>query len=184
MGLARRRSEIGTTYGNLLAVSHELDRLGGSRSLYLCECGKEVVHLDTRVLNGVVKSCGCGELRTTHGKSTSTEYYIWTSLKGRCLNPSNEAYSNYGGRGITVCEEWAKSFEAFYSDMGPRPSKNHSLDRIDPDGNYELGNCRWADSYTQATNQRHNASVQGVIREKNREIARLKKLLQEAGIQA
>jgi hypothetical protein len=78
-------------------------------------------------------------------------------MKARCYNPNNSQYHNYGARGITVCERWKNSFEAFLADMGPRPSSTHSIDRWpDKNGNYEPGNCRWATSAQQNTNTRTN----------------------------
>lgn len=79
---------------------------------------------------------------------------IYTGMMHRCANPNSPSFRHYGARGITVCERWRNSFEAFAADMGPRPSPNHSLDRINNDGNYEPGNCRWATWLEQARNRR------------------------------
>ena len=73
-----------------------------------------------------------------------SEYNTWLHMKRRCDNPSCPGYKSYGARGITVCERWRESFWHFIADMGPRPTQDHEIDREDNDGNYELGNCRWA----------------------------------------
>jgi hypothetical protein len=80
-------------------------------------------------------------------------------MRNRCGNPRHPSYPNYGGRGITVCDRWLASFEAFLQDLGPRPSSRHSLDRIDNDGNYEPGNCRWATTSLQNRNSRQNVRI-------------------------
>jgi hypothetical protein len=94
-----------------------------------------------------------------HGKIDSPEYSVWSGMKDRCLNPNSCNWTNYGGRGITVCDRWKDSFSNFYEDMGPRPSDEHSIDRIDNDGNYEPGNCRWATVEEQVYNRRTNRMV-------------------------
>jgi hypothetical protein len=95
----------------------------------------------------------------THGETInrgwSPEYASWKHMRQRCFNPRNRAYKYYGGRGITVCARWRDSFEAFLADMGRRPSPKHSIDRVDNDGNYEPGNCRWATDREQTINSRH-----------------------------
>jgi len=101
---------------------------------------------------------------TTHGATvggtTTPEFRTWCHIRSRCLNPNNKFYSDYGGRGITVCQRWLDAFENFLADMGPRPSVKHSIDRIDNDGNYEPGNCRWATISEQARNTRQNRNIE------------------------
>lgn len=129
-----------------------------------CDCGK-VWEVDLNFIKlGKTKSCGClrEELKSkprSHGmcsrRNKATEYKIWASMIQRCTNKNEESYRNYGGRGITVCDRWRK-FENFFEDMGIRPSPKLTLDRINNDGNYEPGNCRWADNKTQVNNARSN----------------------------
>ena len=124
-----------------------------------CQCGNQSVVSTSNLKNGNQTSCGCirkqkAAARTyRHGMIGTREYESWMHAKGRCFNSDNAAYLNYGGRGITMCEKWKNSFEAFYSDMGPCPPK-YTLDRKDNDGNYEPGNCRWATRKTQNRNRR------------------------------
>jgi hypothetical protein len=86
----------------------------------------------------------------------SPEYRTWMGMKARCGNPNDKRFADYGGRGIRVCDRWLESFEAFLADMGPRPSSRHTIDRIDVDGGYEPGNCRWVAAAAQARNKRTN----------------------------
>ena len=101
---------------------------------------------------------------TTHGMAYSREYRSWASMKQRCENPNHKRFSDWGGRGISVCDRWQR-FENFISDMGPRP-EGHSIDREDNDGNYEPGNCRWATRSQQQKNRR-NFSTENLPRGEN-----------------
>lgn len=87
-------------------------------------------------------------------KSYKPEYYTWGAIKQRCTNPKHYNYKNYGGRGITMCKEWFDSFDAFYRDMGDRPSNKHSIERINNEKGYEPSNCKWATKYEQQNNRR------------------------------
>lgn len=125
-----------------------------------CDCGTIRSVATNNLRSGHSKSCGCASnhFRATacekHGMHKSPEYYAWQSMKARCGNPNAQQYKNYGGRGIAVCARWQESFEAFFEDMGPRPSPKHSLDRKNNDGNYEPGNCRWVSMLVQNNNNR------------------------------
>lgn len=95
----------------------------------------------------------------THGMSRSPEYQAWNRMRNRCNYPNDPSFDRYGGRGIKVCLSWMTSFENFIADMGPRPGAGYSVERIDNNGDYEPGNCVWADAKTQARNRRNNRTV-------------------------
>lgn len=126
----------------------------------LCDCGKKTLVRCSHLTSGGTRSCGClkSEVRTIHGKSGSSIHRRWAGMIGRCTNPNDPAYQNYGGRGIKVCKRWNK-FVNFYKDMGD-PPKGYSLDRIDNSKGYSKKNCRWATPKEQSNNKRRNVLME------------------------
>lgn len=178
--LRNRCSELhkGERFG-MLTVLAKSDKRHRRSVLWecVCDCGEIVFRKSYSLKSGRSDNCGCysrkkavetlGPLagNPSHGhaagETPSSTYNAWRGLKGRCNNPKNSDYSDYGGRGITVCAQWndSDSFEKFLEDMGERPDwATGGLDRIDVDGNYEPGNCRWATKEQQAQNKRSKGS--------------------------
>lgn len=159
----------GQKYGRWTVVSEATRGLRRRRAwVCRCECGTVRLIEPGSLNEGLTRSCGClrdekTRSRIRHGygraKARRPEYSSWAHMIQRCANPSHKNYRLYGGRGISVCERWKESFENFLSDMGDCPGPGHSIDRIDVNGNYEPGNCRWADRVTQARNRRGLSAI-------------------------
>jgi hypothetical protein len=156
----------GVRFGRLIAI-RRVNRKKTNRPSWwcICDCRKRVIVDRSGLVTGRTTSCGCyrrelqRKLKTIHGHTPrniapSPEYHSWVSMKQRCFNADGKNYNNYGGRGITVCERWTSSFENFLKDMGSKPSSDHSLDRMNVNGNYEPSNCKWATKKEQKDNQR------------------------------
>jgi hypothetical protein len=146
----------GQSFGRLTVIGRAENAGKRTRWLCRCECGGEKPFQRGDLLFGRAVSCGCyrNAVHTKHGLCHTSEYSIWAGMNDRCSNPNNNAWKYYGGRGIKVCDRWRASFEAFFADIGPRPTSKHSIDRINNDGNYEPGNVRWATATVQANNKR------------------------------
>ena len=155
----------GKMFGRLLVLGRYDEKIWGARP-WICECQclekKRIIVATSTLTTGNTSSCGCLRKEvtiarsTTHDLSRSREYAAWEAMKNRCYNPKYPKYKNYGGRGIAVCVEWINSFEAFYRDMGPKPTPEHSIDRKDNDKGYYKDNCRWATRLEQINNTSRN----------------------------
>jgi hypothetical protein len=156
---------VGDRAGKLVVLSQKKVRNRAGQLIIVygckCDCGNEKDVLKGNFGRSTL-SCGClkrarwtemGLTQKRHGMTKTPEHRAWIGMRQRCRDKNHLGYSSYGGRGISVCERWTV-FENFLEDMGMRPSLDHSVDRIDVNGNYEPGNCRWATRATQARNKR------------------------------
>lgn len=135
-----------------------------SRTAWLCrcDCGVERIVAGCGLTTGKSTNCGCVRYVNhfkKHGMTDSAEHRIWRGILTRCYNKNHHSYQDYGGRGITVCQRWRDSFQAFYDDMGPRPSPKHSINRINNNAGYEPDNCEWITNKEQSNNRRSNVLI-------------------------
>ena len=150
----------GLKFGRWTVLEHVKISRRPAHWLCVCECGTKRVLNGHNLRSGITKSCGCApRKKRTHGKCKTPEYRVWASMIGRCSYEGDTNFKKYGARGIRVCARWRHDFAAFLSDMGLRPTPKHSIDRIDTNGDYEPGNCRWATMKEQARNTRSNRLI-------------------------
>lgn len=163
---SRFDDKTGRVYARLTVLGYMGTIINHARWYCRCECGNTVTVCGSSLSRGVTKSCGCymrekSRQKATHGMSKSPEYRSFNLAKQRCQNPDNQNYTDYGGRGIQFLYQ---NFQQFISELGPRPSKKHTLDRKDVNGHYEPGNVKWATMTEQNNNKRNSLliTVRGV----------------------
>jgi hypothetical protein len=153
--MPRLRDLTGQCFGQLTAIRREGTHPATRKPMWRCRCscGAETLVVATALSSGHTSSCGCSRTRPrTHGKTRTRVWRAWVNMRARCQRQSHPRYGDWGGRGICVHPRW-ESFENFYMDMGDPPD-GHTLDRINNDGNYEPGNCRWTTPAEQNRNKR------------------------------
>lgn len=156
----------GQRFGRLFIVSFAgRDKHTHAKWNVRCDCGNDVTVLQDNLRRGTTTSCGClsSELKAarlrTHGQTETPEFEIWSGMITRCTNPNHKSFSDYGQRGISVCDRWL-NFEHFLSDMGPRPTTKHSIERKDNEAGYQPSNCKWATKTEQMRNRRNSVFVE------------------------
>jgi len=161
--MSHRLKLTGKIFGHLKVLGPAGIKSKGTAWHVRCDCGRTAIVVGSRLKSGEIRGCGCRRGRITHGYGKHPLYHTWQDMMARCYNPGATGFENYGGRGIRVCQRW-HTIAYFIADMHPRPSRQHTLDRINNHGHYSPSNCRWALPSVQRRNSRtrvHLLTFQG-----------------------
>ena len=170
--MSRLKNLVGMKFGRLVVLEradNKIKKNGKSLVMWrcLCKCGNIKVVSRDSLLSSRVQSCGClraektSERRFKHGLRRTQLYNVWANIKTRCYNPKKDTYIYYGGKGITMCQEWLDDFKAFYNwSINNGYKKGLTIDRLNPNGNYEPSNCRWVTVSQQQNNKLNNHIIE------------------------
>lgn len=160
----------GQRFGMLEALSPHSNARKKWEWFFVCDCGQFCIKVAQDVVKSVKRrrtpNCGCAvskfisQKNTSHGMSHHPAYWVWRSMRDRCRLPTHQAWANYGARGIRVCDSWNSSFSAFWADMGESYAPGLEIDRIENNGDYAPGNCRWVPTLVNANNKRGNQTIE------------------------
>lgn len=168
--MQRRKISVGDTFGQLI-IQEILEPVGAGKNkrqyyMCLCQCGEVTKVRRDSLTSGHTTSCGCYSIAQTilrstkHGGCGTPEYQTWINIRKRCYWEGHDHFEHYGGKGIQVCDKWRDDFQAFLDDVGYRPSSQHSIERIDFNGDYEPSNVKWATQIEQARNKSNNRLIE------------------------
>lgn len=166
--MPKKKDLTGVLFGRLSVIKESEERTSSGEVMWICkcECGNEKSVASRSLTKGLTKSCGClqrevvSKSSSSHGKCGTRLHEIWRNMKRRCYNENATGYDTYGGKGVSICNEWLEDFENFYKwSMKNGYSDNLTIDRINVDGDYEQSNCRWATMKVQQNNKTTNKII-------------------------